>query len=221
METVFWFFIISFVRVFNGNCILFLFFLRKNHLFGKSMQIENIFQKKIGCREIVLTLLFLDYGFFGVINQILETFGGHRDEPAAVVSNLWCNYFQSDSKRQQHIWDIIGDLVVAIDQCRMLRNGFGEHTDYSDDDFRIVRGSGWPPLINMSRGHVRRLPPSVVTSVYCFYFGFRLGEYFPRRTGGGVPHRQKYRVIHPRFVRFSSIPATSQNMNSQLQKQKS
>ena len=158
---------------------------------------------------------------FWVINQILETFGGHRDEPAAVVSNLWCNYFQSDSKRQQHIWDIIGDLVVAIDQCRMLRNGFGEHTDYSDDDFRIVRGSGWPPLINMSRGHVRRLPPSVVTSVYCFYFGFRLGEYFPRRTGGGVPHRQKYKVIHPRFVRFSSIPATSQNMNSQLQKQKS
>ena len=124
---------------------------------------------------------------FWVINQILETFGGHRDEPAAVVSNLWCNYFQSDSKRQQHIWDIIGDLVVAIDQCRMLRNGFGEHTDYSDDDFRIVRGSGWPPLINMSRGHVRRLPPSVVTSVYCFYFGFRLGEYFPRRTDGGVP----------------------------------
>ena len=48
--------------------------------------------------------------------------------------------------------------MVAIDQCRMLRNGFGEHTDYSDDDYRIVRGSGWPlALINVSRlsGHLR------------------------------------------------------------------
>ena len=60
----------AFGRVFNGNCFLifknrifidfqwklFLFFIffRKNHLFGKSMQIENVFsKKKLGAAKLL------------------------------------------------------------------------------------------------------------------------------------------------------------------------
>ena len=55
------------------------------------------FKKEIGCRVIALTLLFLELRVHILRCYGAEThesvmyhsiFGGHRDEPAAVVSNL-------------------------------------------------------------------------------------------------------------------------------------
>ena len=91
---------------------------------------------KVCCSTFCLTRVLNDDSMRGSMYEEIKRF----TPIVASFSLIQCPLHNTSNT----VGDIIGDLVVAIDQCRMLRNGFGEHTDYSDDDYRIVRGSGWP-----------------------------------------------------------------------------
>ena len=60
METVFWFLKTAFSLIFNGNCFCFLFSFEKVICSENQCKSKMFFKKEIRCREIALTLLFLE-----------------------------------------------------------------------------------------------------------------------------------------------------------------